>query len=48
MIEILEVKTQKDIKEFIDLPFKIYKGDKYWIPPLKNDEKMFSPDTNPN
>ena len=48
MIEILEVKTQKDIKEFIDLPFKIYKSDKYWIPPLKNDEKkMFSPDTNP-
>jgi GNAT superfamily N-acetyltransferase len=48
MIQVLEVKTEKDIKEFIDFPFKIYKGDKNWVPPLKNDEKkMFSPHTNP-
>ncbi len=26
---------KKDLKEFVDLPWSIYKNDPYWVPPLK-------------
>lgn len=45
MIEIREVKTKKDIKEFIGFPLKLYKKCPYFVPPLYMDEKkMFKPD----
>ena len=34
MVEIVEVKTKKDIKEFIELPLKMYKGCPYFVPML--------------
>ncbi|MCK4653263.1 MAG: GNAT family N-acetyltransferase [Candidatus Cloacimonetes bacterium] len=37
-IIIKEVKNKKDLKKFISFPYKLYKGNKYWIPPLRNDE----------
>jgi GNAT superfamily N-acetyltransferase len=37
MIDIIELKTKKELKKFIDLQWIIYKEDKYWVPPLKND-----------
>jgi GNAT superfamily N-acetyltransferase len=36
---IIEVKTKKDKKDFIRLPFKVYKNDQNWVPPLKSDIK---------
>lgn len=39
MVEIVEVKTKKDIKEFVDLPLKLYKGCPYFVPPIYGDEK---------
>ena len=42
MVEIIEVKTKKDIKEFINFPIKLYKNDPYYVPALYMDElKMF-------
>ncbi|MCF6171914.1 MAG: N-acetyltransferase [Bacteroidales bacterium] len=38
MIQIKEVKTGKDIKQFVELPFKLYKGHPYWVPPVKKEE----------
>jgi GNAT superfamily N-acetyltransferase len=38
MIEIKEVITRKDLKLFINFPFKIYKGNSLWVPPLISDE----------
>ena len=35
---IKEVKTKKDLKKFIKFPFKLYKNNKYWVPPLLSDE----------
>ncbi len=35
MYQIQQVKTQADWKTFIDLPWKIYKNDANWVPPLK-------------
>jgi len=33
-----EVLTQKELKRFIKFPFELYKGNKYWIPPLISDD----------
>lgn len=47
-IEIEEVKNRSQLKEFIKFPFQLYKGNKYWVPPLINDEiKTLSKDKNP-
>lgn len=37
MYSLLEVKTEKDIKEFLLLPVKLYKNDKNWVRPLDSD-----------
>ncbi len=33
-----EVHSRRDLKEFVSFPFKIYKGNPYWVPPLRFDE----------
>ncbi|MDP4094644.1 MAG: hypothetical protein Q8920_14965, partial [Bacillota bacterium] len=38
-IEIIPVRTKSDIKNFIELPWKIYQGNKNWVPPLISDVK---------
>lgn len=38
MVEIVEVKTRKQLKEFIKFPFKLYKDNPYWVPPLILDD----------
>lgn len=44
MIEVREVKTKKEIKEFINFPIRLYKDNKFFVPPLYMDElKMFKP-----
>ena len=46
-IEVKEVKGKKDLKTFIMTPFKIYKNDNKWIPPLLMDEyEVFNPKKN--
>ena len=45
MIEIVEVKTKKQQKDFLDFPLKLYKGNDCFVPPLYGDEKkMFRSD----
>ncbi len=39
MVEIIEVKTKRDIKEFIEFPLKLYKDCPYFVPMLYSDEK---------
>ena len=39
MIEIKEVKSARDIKEFIEFPLRLYKKCPYFVPPLYSDEK---------
>ena len=38
-IDIMPVRTKKDLMDFIKLPWKIYEGDRYWVPPLLMDRK---------
>ncbi len=49
MISIRKVETKKDRKAFAKLPYQLYRGNAFWIPPLFKDElKIFSIDTNPS
>lgn len=41
MIEIKRVETDKDLDEFVKLPRKIYKNDKYYVFPLEADYKKY-------
>ena len=48
MLEIKEVTNKKDLKQFVNLPYELYKGNKYWVPPIKKDElKQWDAKTNP-
>ena len=47
MVEIKEVKTKKDIKNFIELPLNMYKGNPYFVPPLYSSEKVIFKKKNP-
>ena len=37
-IEIKEVQSNKEFKDFVNVQFDIYKGNSYWVPPIKKDE----------
>lgn len=39
MVTVREVKSSRDIKKFIELPLKMYRGVKQFAPPLYSDEK---------
>ncbi len=47
MIEVIEVKSKKDLDDFIKLPYSFYSKDPFYVPPLINEmQKQFS-DKNP-
>ncbi|MCB0429291.1 MAG: hypothetical protein H6585_15525 [Flavobacteriales bacterium] len=47
-IDIKVVQSAADIKQFCDLPFELYRGNKFWVPPVKADErKALDPKLNP-
>lgn len=37
-VEIREISSLKDIKKFVDFQYRLYSGNKYWVPPLKKEE----------
>lgn len=48
MITVREVANKKELKDFIKFPFSLYKGSKYWVPPIIKDElETFDKDKNP-
>ncbi len=47
-LRIVPVQSPKQLKQFIMLPFRLYKDDPYWVPPLIMDQKnFFNPKKNP-
>ena len=38
MIKVVEATTKKDLKKFVNFPFKLYKNCKQWVPPIIKDE----------
>ena len=48
-MKIVQVKTKNELIEFVKFPFKLYKGSKYWVPPIINEEvNSFTKGINPN
>jgi hypothetical protein len=41
LIQIIPVESKKDLKDFILLPWKIYRNDKNWVPALISERKDF-------
>ena len=39
MLEVREVTTKRDIKEYLELPNRLYKDCSYYVPPFYSDEK---------
>lgn len=37
-IVLKEIQTKSELKQFIKFPFKLFKGNEYWVPPLDKDE----------
>ncbi len=47
-MQITQVQSKQDLQEFIELPYRLYKDDPYWIPPLRGEQKkLFTPKGNP-
>lgn len=47
--QIVEVTSKKQLKAFIKFPFRLYKNNPYWVPPLIQDEMdFFNPEKNPS
>ena len=48
MISITPVISKQELREFIMLPYRLYKDDPNWVPPLISEQwKFFSPKKNP-
>ncbi len=42
------VQTRKDLAAFIDLPYRLYRHDPVWVPPLRDEQRgQFDPRRNP-
>jgi ribosomal protein S18 acetylase RimI-like enzyme len=47
-MEIIRVNTPQDLKEFIALPYALYKDDPVWVAPLRSEQQaQFVPEKNP-
>ncbi|WP_291492223.1 hypothetical protein, partial [Desulfurella sp.] len=44
---IIEANSTNSLKEFIDFPFLLYQKDKFWVPPLRFEEKKLFVPKNP-
>lgn len=48
-ITVKTVESRKDLKSFVKFPFKIFKGNKFWVPQLTMDEmEIFNRKKNPS
>jgi len=46
-VEIREVRTRRDLRDFIRFPYEIHRGYRGWVPPLYSEEwKFYRPGTN--
>lgn len=47
-MHIRPVTTRKDLAAFLDLPYRLYKNDPVWVPPLRDEQRgQFDPERNP-
>ena len=46
-MKLYKVNTDKELREFVMFPYKLYKGDPYWVPPLLMDAKKIASGNTP-
>ena len=47
-VEVSPVRGRSDRDAFIALPFRLYRGDRNWVPPLRQDvAKLIDPEKHP-
>ncbi len=47
-VTIQEAEKDSDYRAFVQLPFDLYKGNRFWVPPFRNDEfRLLQPAFNP-
>ena len=47
-VTVQEVTTRKDLRSFVRFPWRVYKGDPNWVPPLISDQmKYLTPEQSP-
>lgn len=47
-MEIRTVETRRDLRRFIELPYRLYRQDPLWVPPLRSEQwSQFDPKSNP-
>jgi len=47
-MKIHSVTTTRDLEEFIQLPYRLYRDDPMWVAPLRNELRgQFNPQKNP-
>ena len=39
-VEVVDLKSKKEINDFVMFPFALYKGVSQWVPPFINDMKI--------
>lgn len=48
MIEVKEISAKADLKKFVKFPFRLYKDNPYWVPPIISEElNAFDENKNP-
>lgn len=46
-VQITEVNTPHELKQFVDFQYSLYRDNKFWVPPLRSDELKSLRSTNP-
>jgi len=47
-MNIQEVNSRRDLRNFVEFPYQLYRKDPVWVPPLRSEQKsQFNPKTNP-
>ncbi len=46
-LEVTPVGGAEDLREFVELPERLYQGVRHWVPPLRSEERRFLSERNP-
>ncbi len=39
ILKVIPVQSRREKKQFLELPWKLYQGDEFWVPPLRGNQK---------
>lgn len=39
-VDAVDLRSPRDVRRFIDLPYRLYRGNPYWVPPLRSETRV--------